>query len=84
MKYLVPAMILLSATVLGGCTEPLRLQYDHGRAYAEAFSRQADLTRASVSSDVYVLTGTEGLELRKRVEEATTDTETGKGTEMGE
>lgn len=70
---------ILLPLAIGGCAEPMRLQYDHGRSYAEAFNRQADLTRTSAASGVYTLTGVEGLELRKRVEEATTDEE--KGTE---
>jgi len=50
-------------------------QYDHGRAYEEAMATQADLTRESVRGQQYELSGEEGIALRSRVEEATTDEE---------
>lgn len=71
--------LLLSLT---GCATRATLQYDHGRAYAETFTRQADLGRATAARAAYPLTGEEGLALRQRVEEATTDEE--KGEVVGE
>ena len=62
---------------LAGCASPLHLQYDYGRAYTAARDTQADLRRASVSDSAYTLSGVEGLELRSRVTEESTDAEKG-------
>ena len=68
--------ILLLAVGLG-CTQPLHLQYDYGRAFTESMAIQADLTRESVAESGYALSGDEGLELRQRVFEMSTDEESG-------
>ncbi len=68
--------ILLLAVGLG-CTQPLHLQYDYGRAFTESMAIQADLTRESVAESGYALSGDEGLELRQRVFEKSTDEESG-------
>jgi hypothetical protein len=54
------------------------LQRDHGRAYAEAFSLQADLERATVRGVTFPLDGFEGLKLRERQLDSSTDKESGK------
>jgi hypothetical protein len=60
--------------VLAGCSgHTMHHQYDHGRAYSEAFEQQADTSRESAQGYEFELSGTEGLELRARVVEATTD-----------
>ncbi len=61
---------------LAGCA-PLHLTYDYGRAFDQAFTLQADLTRASVASSLYQLYGVEAAEIRIRVQEQTTDEESG-------
>lgn len=53
------------------------LQYDFGRAYSQAMVTQADLSRPSVADSAFPLTGVEGIELRVRVTEQTTDAESG-------
>ena len=63
---------LLFAFLAGGCTEPVHLQYDYGRAYTEAFTKQADLTRASVQDADFPLYGIEGVKIRVLAQEATT------------
>lgn len=60
-----------------GCAQPVHLQYDHGRAYYTAAQVQADLARKSVEGAVYPLSGAEAEALRLRVQEATTDEESG-------
>jgi hypothetical protein len=59
-----------------GCTSPLHLTYDHGRAFTDAFTAQPDLTRPSIASSTYQLYGTEAAEIRIRVREETTNQET--------
>ncbi len=58
---------------LGGCAEPVRLQLGYGSSYHEALTRQADLERPSVQDQALGLTGEEGVALRQRVAEATSD-----------
>lgn len=70
--------LALAALLLGACGTPAHLQYDFARAYSASMTTQADLKRPSVANDGYVLTGREGLLLRQRVEEETTDKESGK------
>ena len=70
-------MILSLPWLALGCGSPLHLQYDHGRASALAFDAQANLSRPQTASSAYALTGTEGLEIRSRVFETTTDAESG-------
>ena len=71
--------IVLSGLVatLAGCGQPAHLQYDFGRAYTDAMHTQADLGRSSVASSAYPLSGFEGIELRTRVTEESTDAESG-------
>jgi hypothetical protein len=57
------------------CGSPTHLQYDHGRASAQAFSTQADLERESVQDAEYALMGLEGLIIRYRAAESATDKE---------
>jgi hypothetical protein len=71
-------LALIAAVSLTGCGSPLHMQHDHGRASDAAFNAQADRTRPTVANAGYSLTGTEALEMRARVFEKSTDTETGK------
>lgn len=68
------AVLVLTA----GCVSPLHLTYDFGRAYTESIVAQADLTRASVAESQYALYGTEAVNIRFRVQEESTDAESGK------
>jgi hypothetical protein len=73
-------------TVAGGlfvsaCAEPAHLQRTHGEAYGEAFTQQADLTRPAATEAGTPLTGEEGLALRQRVVESTSDAEKGETVE---
>ena len=70
-------VLAITALTLAGCGSPLHMQYDHARASNAAFSTQADLTRSSAANSAYALTGSEGLEIRTRVLEQATDTESG-------
>lgn len=71
--------LLIAALALAtSCGHPQTLSYDYGRAYDAAFAAQADLTRASAADLDYPLSGVEGIELRRRVEESTTDEESGR------
>ena len=72
--------LLLCATglVLGaGCGSPKHLQDSFGQASAAAWEIQADRGRPTVTDGAYPLTGFEGLELRMRVTEESTDEESG-------
>jgi hypothetical protein len=60
---------------ISGCGQPLHLGYDHGRAYTEALSAQADLTRPSIVNSQYNLYGIEGVTIRLMVQEASTAAE---------
>jgi hypothetical protein len=62
---------------ISGCTGKAHLQYDHGRAYLATTAAQADRARPAATDSAYSLTGEEGLELRQRVVESSTDAETG-------
>lgn len=70
------ALAILAMTGIAGCTSPLHLTYDHGRAFTEAFTAQPDLTRPSIASSTYPLYGVEAAQIRIRVREDTTDAET--------
>ncbi len=61
--------------LLPACAGQVAHQYDHGRSYTETFAVQSDLNRPSALDQDYSLTGIEGVELRARAEEATTDEE---------
>ena len=73
MNRLILAAFALAAS---GCASPLHLTYDHGRAYTQAVTSQADLTRSSVSAAQYQLYGVEAAQIRIRVQETSTDAET--------
>lgn len=73
-------MTLLFALL--GCAQPVHLQYDHGRAFYLATQTQADLARESVKDAIYPLSGIEAEALRLRVQEATTDTESGEAEDL--
>ena len=70
-------MGLATAMLASGCISPPHLTYDHGRAYTEAFVAQADLTRPSAAGSQYQLYGVEAAQIRIRVQEESTDEETG-------
>ena len=72
------AIALMTLAGLAGCTSPLHLTYDHGRAFTEAFQAQPDLTRPSIAQSTYPLYGKEAADIRIRVREETTDAETNK------
>ena len=65
-----------AGALLSGCTSPLHMTYDYGRAYTDVFLTQADLTRPSIASSRYYLYGVEAAEIRIRVRETATDAET--------
>jgi hypothetical protein len=60
-----------------GCASHLHMTYDYGRAFDQAVTLQTDLTRPSVANSVYPLYGVEAAEIRIRVQEETTDAESG-------
>jgi hypothetical protein len=62
---------------VAGCAEPAHLQRSYGASTHQAFTTQADLERPSVAEHATALTGEEGLALRQRVAEATSDEATG-------
>lgn len=72
-----PALLAL-VTLAAGCASPLHLTYDYGRAYTESIVAQADLTRPSVADAQYPLYGPEAEAIRVRVQDETTDDESGK------
>jgi hypothetical protein len=72
---LVTPLALVGLFALAGCTSPLHLTYDHGRAFTEAFLAQPDLTRPAIASSTYKLYGKEAADIRLRVQETTTDAE---------
>ena len=72
-------LVALAATA-AGCASPIHLTYDHGRAYTEAIIRQADLTRPSVANSQYRLYGVEAEHIRIRVQESSTNEESGDST----
>lgn len=80
---LTKGLALLALVSASACASPLHLTYDFGRAYTEAFVKQADLTRPSVANSTYQLYGTEAAEIRIRVREETTNTEDNAST-LGE
>ena len=56
-----------------GCKAPAHLSYDFGRAFQATFPIQSDLTRESVMSLQHPLGGLEGVQIRLKVTEGTTD-----------
>jgi hypothetical protein len=73
-------LLFVLAASAAGCASPIHLTYDHGRAYTEAIIRQADLTRPSVANSQYRLYGVEAEQIRIRVQESSTNEETGEST----
>lgn len=69
-------LLPLASLLMAGCTSPLHLTYDHGRAFTQAFTAQPDLTRPSIASSTYALYGTEAAEIRIRVREEATKQKT--------
>jgi len=69
---------LLPLALMLGCGSPLHLQYDHGRASAQAFAAQGNLDRPGSAQDAYPLQGIEAWEIRNRVLEQSSDNESGK------
>lgn len=63
------------AALAMGCGYPRHLQYDYGRSFQQSLTQQADLTRPSAANGAYPLSGVDGLEMRARVQEVTTDAE---------
>lgn len=63
---------LVVVALLAGCSSPLHLTYDHGRAFTEAFTAQPDLTRPAIASSTYALYGKEAADIRLRVQESST------------
>ena len=74
-----PIHSLLALATLGltGCATTRDLDHDHARCFNQVLTIQADLGRPTVANAAYTLTGFEGLELRKRVTEESTDKESG-------
>jgi hypothetical protein len=74
MTRVLPVLLVF---LVSGCIRPARLQYDYGRSFTEAMNSQSDLTRADAKGGGYTLAGHEGVLLRMRVIEESTDVETG-------
>lgn len=73
-----PLLLCAAGLVLGaGCGSPKHLQYSFGESTAATLEIQADRGRPTVTDAAYPLTGFEGLELRMRVTEESTDEESG-------
>ncbi len=66
---------MISLLLLLACGQPAHLQYDYGRAYAEAFATQGTLDRQSAAKDGYAIGGAEALVTRENARKAATDTE---------
>lgn len=68
--------VLVLLALGAGCGQR-NLQYDFGRSYTAAMITQADRGRPSAADAAYPLNGNEGVQLRLRVTESTTDEESG-------
>ncbi len=66
-----------SGLLLVACGEPAPLQHSYATSYQAAFETQADLEREGAQDGRSTLTGEEGLALRQRVVESTSDAEAG-------
>jgi hypothetical protein len=64
-------MLILAATLLGGCAQPTHLSYDFGRSYTETMTAQSDLSRPAIAMTNYHLYGLEAVAIRLNVEQAT-------------
>lgn len=65
---------------LAGCTSPVHLGYDYGRAYQAAFTAQSDLARPSAANQNYVLYGIEGVKIRLNVATKVSGEKSGENT----
>lgn len=72
-------LLLLTVALLSACAHPRTLQASHGSAFEAAMALQADRGRPTVASAAYSLTGVEGLEVRARATEKTTEAKSGEG-----
>ncbi|NOY25630.1 MAG: hypothetical protein GXP62_07130 [Oligoflexia bacterium] len=70
-------LLLGACTTLSGCAYHKFMQPGHGESFNAMMAIQADLGRPTVANAAYPLTGFEGLELRQRVTEQSTDEESG-------
>ena len=74
-------ILLLGVAVgIGGCGSPLHLGYDYGRAFSQAMTAQADLTRPTAANEQYALYGIEGVKIRLLVQQSSTQATTGTAT----
>ena len=73
LMHLTPVMGLGICLLAPACKAPNHMSYDFGRAYQATFPVQSDLTRESVMSLQHPLGGLEGVEIRLKVTEGTTD-----------
>jgi hypothetical protein len=80
-QKIVVAAIAVSLST--GCAARAHLGFDYGESFSRAFTTQADLTRTTIATSEYKLSGIEAASIRILVQEATTDAEGG-GTESGE
>ncbi len=62
---------------MAACSHPKTLQYDFGNSYNDVFATQSDLERLTVADQTYPLNGMEGLLIRYRAMEESTDKESG-------
>ncbi len=76
-------LAVLGSAALAGCGHPKNLQASFAQCYEETMALQADRGRPTVSDADYPLTGFEGLELRMRVTEESTDQESGEVEAVG-
>ena len=63
--------------LMAACDHPQTLQYDFGNSYHDTFAMQADLERPAAGDHAYPMGGMEGLLIRYRAMEQTTDEESG-------
>lgn len=63
--------------LMAACGHPKTLQYDFGNSYHDTFATQSDLERQSVEDAAYPMGGEEGLLIRLRATEESTDEESG-------
>lgn len=67
----------LAIAMLTGCAGRSHLGFEFGQSFSNAFTTQADLTRASIAASEYKLSGQEAASIRLQVQVATTDAESG-------
>ncbi|RME21407.1 MAG: hypothetical protein D6798_18205 [Deltaproteobacteria bacterium] len=77
-------LAVIGGAAIAGCGHPKNLQASFGRCYEQTMALQADRGRPTVSDADYPLTGFEGLELRMRVTEESTDQESGEVEAVGD